>query len=189
MYRQLTPEEISKLPQARCPTPVYLVPREVSVKDAAQAISRARLVGFDTETKPAFKAGQKFPPALIQLATPEAAYLFQMRLVKDTASVKKILTAPNLKIGVGIPEDLRRLQAYFNISFGKNFCDLTALAKARGIPVGSLRGLCATLLGKRLSKAAQLTNWARIDLNQAQISYAALDAWISLGIYEKLCEL
>jgi len=165
------------------------VPKEVSVEDMSTALSKERIIGFDTETKPAFKPGQKYSPALIQLASSRAVYLVQMRLVRRLKTLQDLLENPSLKVGVGISEDLRRLLPYFNLR-GKNkgaqFVDLTLLAKQKGVPAASLRALTAELLQRRLSKSAQLTNWANPDLTFQQIRYAALDAWISREIYLKL---
>jgi ribonuclease D len=183
MYPKPTPEEIAALPIARCGKPIYLVPKEISVREALRAINEETLLGFDTETKPAFKAGQSFPPALIQIATANAVYLFQMRLIREKAGIRNMLLSKSLKAGVGVGEDLHRLQYYFNIPMGRNFCDLTKLAKQKGVEAGSLRGLYAALLKKRLSKSVQLSNWAHKDLSPQQVHYAALDAWASREVY------
>ena len=51
-----------------------------------------------------------------------------------------------------------------------------------------LRALAALLLKGRISKAAQVSNWAREELDSKQIKYAATDAWISRQIYIKAKE-
>ena len=58
--------------------------------------------------------------------------------------------------------------------------DLTAKLKYEN---RGLRALAALLLKGRISKAAQVTNWARESLDARQIRYAATDAWISREIY------
>ncbi len=112
-----------------------------------------------------------------------------MQLVREKAALRHLLASKSLKVGVGVGEDLHRLRYYFNISMGDNFCDLTKLAKQKGVEAGSLRGLCATLLKKRLSKSVQLSNWARKDLSPQQVHYAALDAWASREVYLALQKL
>jgi hypothetical protein len=57
------------------------------------------VLGSITETKPAFKAGQSFPPALIQIATANAVYLFQMRLIREKAGIRNMLLSKSLKAG------------------------------------------------------------------------------------------
>lgn len=153
------------------------------------ALCKETILGFDTETKPAFKPGQRYAPALIQLSGSRTVYIVQMRLLKKLKPLQELLENPALKVGVGIGEDLRRLLPYFNLrakNKGQQFIDLTTLAKNKGVPAGSLRGLTAELLHQRLSKSAQLTNWARSDLTYQQLRYAALDAWVSREVFLRL---
>jgi len=184
-----SPEDIQTLPPASCPVPVYLVPRELDLEAACAALSKEHIIGFDTETRPAFRPGERDTPALMQLATGKAVYIIQMHIIRKLRVLQEMLLLPNLKVGVGIHEDLRRLVPHFNLK-EKNKCsqfvDLTVMAKSKGIAVGSLRGLTAELLHRRLSKSAQLTNWARADLTYAQLRYAALDAWVSREVFLKL---
>ena len=189
MAEALTPEEVNQLPLAVCPVPFFLVPHEVSLDEMCLALSKEPIIGFDTETKPAFKPGQKFSPALMQLASSRAVYLVQIKNLRSLKPLQRLLELPSLKVGVGIGEDLRRLLPYFNLrtkNQGLQFIDLTTLARSKGLAAGSLRGLTAELLKKRLSKGAQLTNWANPQLTYAQLRYAALDAWVSREVFLKL---
>ena len=189
MTAPLSREDMNQLPMANCPVPMYLVPRELDLQNACAAMLKEPILGFDTETKPAFRVGERYTPALMQLATSSAVYIVQLHLIKKLKPLQDLMESPNLKVGVGINEDLRRLIPHFNLkarSKCAQFIDLTLLAKSKGIPVGSLRGLTAELLHKRLSKSAQLTNWANPQLTYAQLRYAALDAWVSREIFLKL---
>lgn len=185
----MSADEINQLPLASCPVPFFVVPREVSLEEMAERLAREPIIGFDTETKPAFRAGQKFSPALMQLATSRAVYLVQLKFLKHLKPLQRLLELPSLKVGVGIGEDLRRLLPYFDLrgnQRGSQFIDLTLLARSKGLSVGSLRGLTAELLRQRVSKGAQLTNWAMPQLTYAQLRYAALDAWLSREIFLRL---
>ena len=64
--------------------------------------------------------------------------------------------------------------------------DLAALARARGIKAQGLRSLAASLLGFRISKSAQCSNWERDELSPQQIRYAATDAWVGRELYARL---
>ncbi len=177
------------LPFANCPVPVYLVPRELDLQSACAALARESIIGFDTETRPAFRPGERYTPALMQLASSSAIYLVQLHVIRKLKVLQDLLLLPALKVGVGIHEDLRRLIPHFNLKAGSKctqFIDLTLLARSKGVTSGSLRGLTEELLGRRLSKSAQLTNWARPDLTYAQLRYAALDAWVSREVFLKL---
>ena len=46
--------------------------------------------------------------------------------------------------------------------------------------------LSALVLGFRISKRQQVSNWEMAKLSQAQINYAATDAWICREIYLRL---
>lgn len=189
MSDPLSAEEINQLPLAGCPVPFFVVPREVELQEMCERLSREPIIGFDTETKPAFRPGQKYSPALMQLSSARAVYLVQLKFLKSLKPLQKLLELPSLKVGVGIGEDLRRLLPYFDLrrgGRGAQFIDLTTLARSKGLTVGSLRGLTAELLRQRLSKGAQLTNWAMPQLTHAQLRYAALDAWISREIFLRL---
>lgn len=190
MSESLTPEQVNELPLASCPLPHFLVPYEVSLEEICLKLERETIIGFDTETKPAFKAGQSYSPALMQLASKQAVYLVQLPVIQRLQPLQKLLEMSSLKVGVGIGEDLRRLMAYFNLraspNKGSQFVDLTTLARSQGLATGSLRGLTAELLRRRLSKGAQLTNWGAPILTPQQLRYAALDAWASREIYLRL---
>ena len=49
--------------------------------------------------------------------------------------------------------------------------------------------LATLLLGFRVSKRCQTSNWAQRTLTRAQIEYAATDAWVGRKLYQKLQEL
>jgi len=46
--------------------------------------------------------------------------------------------------------------------------------------------LAALLLGFRVSKGSQTSNWAQRTLTRTQIEYAATDAWVGRELYHKL---
>lgn len=47
----------------------------------------------------------------------------------------------------------------------------------------------ANLFGERISKADRLSNWERDILKDSQKSYAAIDAWACVRIYEEIKRL
>ena len=87
------------------------------------------------------------------------------------------------KAGVAIRDDLVGLMKLFPFS-PESFIDLADLARVAQINNTGLRSLCAILLGKRISKSAQVSNWAKDELTPKQINYAATDAWISRELFE-----
>ena len=90
-----------------------------------------------------------------------------------------------IKAGVAIHDDLRFLGRVkkFNPS---GFIDLQKFVKNYGIQSSGLKKLAAIVLGFRISKSQQVTDWEASDLSEAQQLYAATDAWVCHEIYRKL---
>ena len=74
----ITREEIAELPIAVYEGRVVIVDDEQDVKAAVEPLLNASVLGFDTETRPAFKKGEKYPVSLLQLATPDYVVLFRL---------------------------------------------------------------------------------------------------------------
>jgi ribonuclease D len=143
------------------------------------------LLGFDTESRPSFRRGDNHPVALLQLAGAERVYLFQLQLLDNLDPILALLADPAIrKAGVAIRDDIRKLQELGGFAPG-NFVEISDLSRQLEITNTGLRNLCAIFLGIRVSKGAQVTNWARPDLTSAQTSYAATDAWVSRLLYLK----
>lgn len=156
------------------------------VKRAYEIISLEQAVGFDTESRPSFKKGENHPPALIQIATPAQTFIFRLRFLEFNKDIIHLLENESiLKVGVGIHDDLIRLKMLGQFK-EKGFLDIAKMAHKQGCEEASLRALTAIYLGHRLSKGAKLENWAKEDLSEKQLKYAALDAVAGLQIYEKL---
>jgi len=153
---------------------------------AADALRRESLLGFDTETRPSFRKGQSYPTSLLQLAGRHEVYVFQLGILGLPAELRGLLSDPRMvKAGVAIQRDLRELRALADFE-PRRFVDLGACAMRGGLHHHGLRGLAALLLGKRISKGARTTNWARPDIPAKALRYAATDAWVSRLIHEAL---
>jgi ribonuclease D len=94
-------------------------------------------------------------------------------------------TAPPLKVGVALARDVQELRDLREFT-PAGFLDLGDAARSAGLHNHGLRGLSAVLLGRRISKGAQRSNWAADELSEKQIRYAATDAWIGLRLYREL---
>jgi len=64
--------------------------------------------------------------------------------------------------------------------------DLQNYVKEFGIESSGLKKLTAIILGFRISKRQQVTDWEAKELTEAQQIYAATDAWVCREIYMKL---
>jgi ribonuclease D len=182
----ITEEEIQNLPLAAFENEIIVVETEDQVLDAVNYLSDQAYLGFDTETKPAFKKGQKNEVALLQLASFERVYLFRLNKLKLNGQIRKILSNKEIfKIGVAIRDDIIALKRK-NSFIPNSFIELQDYVKKYGIQNFSLQKLSAIVLGVRISKSKRLSNWESEKLNEAQLKYAATDAWMALEIYKTL---
>ncbi len=155
---------------------------------AISFINKQPIVGFDTETRPSFKKGISNKVSLIQFATNRHAILFRLIKHKIPAELIQIFENRNIiKAGVGINQDIKRLQE-LEPFIPQSFIEIQTLVKKTNLEVLSLKKLCEQLFQKKLSKRQQLSNWESVILTDAQVKYAATDAWVSYLIYIKLMD-
>jgi len=144
------------------------------------------LLGFDTETKPIFKKGGKNSVSLIQISTGDLACLFRINKIGFPEELINLLSDPSvIKAGVAVHDDIRFLKGVKKFSPG-GFVDLQSFVKYYGIKSSGLKKLTAIVLGFRISKRQQVTDWEAGQLTEAQQVYAATDAWVCHQIYKKL---
>jgi ribonuclease D len=147
------------------------------------------LLGFDTETKPNFKKGRKHQVSLIQLSTSNLACLFRINKIGIPDELLKLLSDPAvIKAGVAVHDDIRFLSGVKKF-YARGFVDLQTFVKDYGIQSSGLKKLTAIILGFRISKRQQVTDWEADNLSEAQQIYAATDAWVCYEIYRKLTEV
>jgi Ribonuclease D len=179
-------EELDQLPFFHFEGKIIPIATEEEAIEAATFLLKKSALGFDTETRPSFRKGRNNQVALLQLSTAEEAFLFQLSNIGIPQPLKAVLSSEKiLKIGVGIKDDIRSLRALSEF-LPANFLDLQNYSGSFGIEGKSLKKLSAIVLGVRISKAQQLTNWENPILTEAQKRYAATDAYMCLQIYNKL---
>lgn len=187
----VTVDEIEQLEMAAFPGEITVVSSDKSdeFEQAMAYLGEQQALGFDTETKPCFVP--KVPRnkmAILQLSGPDKAYIFRLQQVGVPPKLAALLGNPGiLKIGAAIHDDIRGLQEYRRF-IPKGFVDLQRLAPEYGIEEKSVRKMSAIILKKRVSKSQQLSNWESSHLSDAQLRYAAIDAWICREMYYKLKE-
>jgi ribonuclease D len=144
------------------------------------------LLGFDTETKPTFKKGKKNNVSLIQLSTGTLACLFRINRLGLPDELVNLLSDPGvIKAGVAVHDDIRFLKGVKKFD-PSGFVDLQNFVRNFGIQSSGLKKLAAIVLGFRISKRQQVTDWEAVNLTEAQQIYAATDAWVCHQIYQKL---
>lgn len=180
----ITKEELSELPLNFFEGEIIVVNNKRAVKKAVDYLEKFPFLGFDTETRPSFKKGQVNKVALLQLSTNERAYIFRIIDFELPKSLLKLLSNPSIiKAGAAIRDDIKTLQ--INKHFEPaGFFELQDEAQNLGIKNFSLKKMSGIVLGIRISKAQQLSNWESPELTEAQLRYAATDAWISYKIFE-----
>lgn len=154
---------------------------------AVRYLSRRRVIGFDTETRPVFTPhAPQNGVALLQLSSGRHAFLFRTHLIGLEDSLAGVLANPNIiKVGAAVHDDIRGLQKIFPFE-PASFVDLQRICGDWGITDKSVKKLCAIVMERRISKSQQLSNWEAPKLSDAQKIYAATDAWICREMYFKL---
>jgi ribonuclease D len=184
----ISKEVINKLPLYRYDGKIQVVSSIQDILCAIKELEKEALLGFDIESQPSFKRGIIHPPALIQLASQKTVFIFQLHELKDLDIFTPLFENSTIcKAGVGINDDLLRLKR-FGVFNESGFIEIAKITDELVISNKGLRGLAAYLLGVRISKNMQLSNWSQKELTHAQVVYAATDAWISREIYLKLTE-
>lgn len=182
----ISPEEINNLPLKTFSGKTSVISDPEKLKRVLKEIVKHDVVGFDTETRPSFKKGQFYHVSLLQLAIPSKVFLIRINQTGVTEEIAALFENENvIKAGVGIRDDLKALQKLKNFN-PLNAIDLSTVAKRAGLQVESVKKLTALLLGFRISKSAQTSNWEAPTLTQKQIEYAATDAWVCLELYDRL---
>ena len=186
LKRNISKEEIGHLP------PFVFSGEVVVVEDASEAeriagfLQECPYLGFDTETRPAFRKGESYRVGLLQLASLERVYLFRLNKCGWGVALRNLLSDPKIiKIGVGIRDDLRNLKKLGDFA-PASFVDLQEYVIRFGIEDKSFSKLMAIIFRVRISKRQRTSNWEAPVLNEGQIRYAATDAWGALKMYLRL---
>ena len=181
--RQITREEMNALPIRRYEGEVHLLESPQALERAAADILREAVVGFDIETRPAFRKGESHLPSLAQVATGRAVYLFPLQRVDCSGVLGALLGAPQVvAAGVALADDLRQLRQLFEFEVAAAL-DLGQVARRHGLKQTGLRNLTGIFLGTRIPKGTKTTNWAAPRLSPQQVTYAATDAWACRELY------
>jgi len=186
MVNTISKEELSGLPQEVFPGRIIIVQSEDEAEKACAYLEKSNAIGFDTETRPAFRKGVSHQIALMQLSTQDTCFLFRLNVIGLPDCLASILVNPGIKkIGLSLRDDFTAIHKRKSI-VPSNFIDLQVFVKDYGIEDNGLQRIYGILFEKRISKGQRLSNWEADTLSDAQKMYAAIDAWACLRIFDEL---
>ena len=190
MYKiSVSPEEIETLEPAGFPGRIKVIENVgLDFLAAVRYLKKQTVLGFDTESRPCFSSGQPhYGVSLLQLAGADKAYLFRIKLMGGIPKALRTILSDEgiIKVGAAVNDDVRGLEKYQDFP-PKNFIDLQKIVWEYGIKDKAVKKMAAIILGIRISKTQQLSNWEAEKLSDAQKAYAATDAWVCREMYLKL---
>lgn len=189
MYiESITHEQLDKLDFASFPGKIHVIDSVGAEFNKAIAYLRSqKIIGFDTETRPCFGPNQpRYNVSLLQLSGPGKAFLFRLKDMGMHRRLCSLLADRKIiKVGAAIHDDIRGLQKLRHFD-ADGFVDLQKLVGEYGIRDKSVKKMTAIILGFRISKTQQLSNWEAEQLSESQCKYAATDAWVCREMYIKL---
>ncbi|MGL5016032.1 MAG: 3'-5' exonuclease [Bacteroidales bacterium] len=182
----ITKEEIATLPVVEFSGRKIVIDTIGECDKAVAYLSTFQKLGFDTETKPAFKKGVSHKVALLQLSTQDSCFLFRLNRIGMPDSLADLLMRNDiLKIGLSLKDDNAQI---FKLAgfIPQGSVELQSFVKHHNIKDNSLQKIFAIIFKQKISKRQRLTNWEADTLTDSQQGYAAIDAWACLMIYNKL---
>jgi len=189
IYNSISNDTLNELPLRHYEGEVVVIENAEEIPQMMGHLKKCKVLGFDTETKPAFKKGQTNQISLLQISSEEKTFLVRLNKTGLTNELVELLASNEiLKVGVGIRDDIRGLKRLSEFEDG-GFIELQTKATDLGVKDFSLKKLAGILLEFRVSKRQRLSNWETETLSEGQITYAATDSWVALEIYKSLEEL
>lgn len=187
---KITKAEIAAMPKVEFPGQIYVIYTEADTDKAVAYLMNQQIVGVDTETRPSFKRGQTHKVALMQISTHDTCFLFRLNKIGMPESLQKFLVSDTLKIGLSLKDDFQVIRRRKDVHAEEgNWIELQDYVSRFGIEDRSLQKLYANLFGEKISKSQRLSNWEAESLTEAQMKYAATDAWACVQIYNCLQEM
>ena len=189
IFENYPKERIQSLPLTKFEGRVFVITTESDADKAVDYLMKQPILGFDTETKPSFKKWQRHTVSLLQVSTHDTCFLFRLHLTGMTKSIIRLLEDRNItKVGLSLRDDFHQLHERSPFNVG-TFIDLQDEVKEIGVQDASLQKIFANLLGGKISKSQQLSNWEADILTDGQKTYAATDAWACIMIHEEIQRL
>ena len=183
----ISKEEINSLPVLEYEgRNIVLVDTLSKLKTTIEVLKNEDVLGFDTETKPSFEKGKTNKVALLQFSTADTCYLIRLNVLGMQNSIIELLSSEKpLKIGLSLKDDYKMLNRRRSFK-PAGFLDIQSVINKFGIKDMSLQKIYAIMFNKKISKSQRLTNWQAPNLTIQQQTYAAVDAWACMDIYNEI---
>lgn len=188
--RRINSEFLSHLPVKRYSGNIALVETEEALDENLPLILNEKILGFDTETRPSFQKGKNYKVSVLQLAGESIVWIIRLKPLENRlGDLFEILESTSIKkVGIAVQGDVRSLRSLREFK-ASAFVDISEHTSKMGIINTGMRNLTALVFGEKISKKEQCSNWANDSLSDAQISYAATDAWMSRRLYLEVMEI
>jgi ribonuclease D len=169
---------------------ITLASTGAQAREAFARLTQAPAWGFDTESKPTFKVGELSDgPHILQLATAERAWVFQLHDPACRAVAAELLALGGIvKAGFGLGDDRKRIIHKLGVE-PAGVLELNHEFRERGYRKDmGVKGAVAVMFQQRFikSKKAATSNWANERLTEAQLVYAANDAYAAIRVLQAL---
>jgi ribonuclease D len=169
---------------------ITLVTDGAGAREAFAQLKESAAWGFDTESKPTFRVGELSDgPHILQLATRERAWVFQLNDPDCSEISAELLALGGIaKAGFGLGDDRKRIIQKLGVQ-PQGILELNTVFRERGYRKDmGVKGAVAVLFNQRFikSKKAATSNWANARLTEAQLVYAANDAYAAVRVFHAL---
>ncbi|KAH6756491.1 hypothetical protein C2S52_021157 [Perilla frutescens var. hirtella] len=148
------------------------------------------IVGLDVEWRPSFNRYVNNPAATLQLCVGRRCLIFQLIHSPSvpTALINFLANPRYTFVGIGIKQDLEKLEEDYEFGFNTNTVDLRELAAAkygrRDLKNSGVKSLASLVLEKEVEKPKSVTmsRWDNQWLTPTQVRYACVDAFVCFEI-------
>ena len=189
IYNKVDKDMISHLKRVEFYGKIYVVTSPIEAEHVVDYLLSQPILGFDTETRPAFEKGKRYYCSLLQVSTRTDCFLFRLNKTGLCPAVVRLLGDEQVtKVGLAWNNDMLSLRQLGSFKSGR-FIDLQDMVRELGVEDQSLVKIYANLFGERISKSERLSNWERSELTEKQMEYAAIDAWACVCIYNEVNRL
>ena len=183
--KYLDKDEIKNYPLIDFDGRIHLIDDLKEISTFREKIISSKVVGFDTETKPAFRRGVYHKISLVQISIDNDIFLFRINKIGLFDELIELFeNSQIIKVGIDLKNDINGLNKIKSFE-ANSFIDLNKIAKNNEFKSFGAIKLSILMLGKRISKKQRLSDWEVDTLSESQKNYAAIDAWICPKILEE----